>query len=48
MLMYGPEINQYGGAFINGFMPSGTSTFNNFSEVINYAIGSIISNKINQ
>lgn len=34
MLMYGPQINQYGSAFINGYMPSGSSTLRNFKEAI--------------
>ncbi|MGB4268285.1 MAG: LysM peptidoglycan-binding domain-containing protein [Spirochaetota bacterium] len=39
MLMYGPQINQYGGAFINGFMPSGTSTFRDDYEALCWLIG---------
>jgi len=42
MLMYGPEMNQYGGAFINGFMPSGPLAFFNFKETLYYGSGYFI------
>jgi len=39
MLQYGPQINQYGGAFISGYMPSGMPTFRNVYEGILWYIG---------
>ncbi len=39
MLRYGPQINKYGGAFISGYMPSGTSTFRNLKEAGLWILG---------
>ena len=48
MLMYGPQINQYGGAFISGYMPSGTSVFKNIKEFLIWYTGYKISNRVNE
>jgi hypothetical protein len=42
MLMYGPELNQYGAAFIQGYMPSGPLAFFNFKETLYYGSGYFI------